>query len=124
VNRYAALLVLAFVACSSSPSPYATHVGVLKPGSVLTVNIESGVINAFKPAQGDPADRYTIAATAPAGASQPPAPKTRVEGTGVIVDATGTLANLLVRVPQCVDLVVHSKSGNVNVTDISGNVDV
>jgi DUF4097 and DUF4098 domain-containing protein YvlB len=29
-----------------------------------------------------------------------------------------------VRVPQGVDLVVHSQSGNVNVTDISGNVDV
>ena len=124
VKRYAALLVLAFVACSPSPTPYATHLGVLKPGSVLTVNIASGVINAFKPAQGDPADQYTIAATAPAGASLPPAPRFRPSGTGVIVDAGGTLANLLVRVPQGVDLVVHSKNGNVNVTDISGNVDV
>jgi hypothetical protein len=124
VKHYTALVVLAFVACSSSPSPYVTHYGVLKPGSVLTVNIESGVINAFKPAQGEPANQYTIAATAPAGASPPPAPKVRSSGTGVIVDAGGTLANLLVRVPQGVDLIVHSRNGNVNVTDISGNVEV
>ncbi len=90
----------------------------------MTVNIDSGVVNAFKPAQSDPSNKYTITATAPAGASPPPAPTTRANGTGVIVDATGTLANLLVRVPQGVDLVVHSKNGNVNVTDISGRVDV
>lgn len=91
---------------------------------MLTVNIESGVVNAFKPAQGDLPDQYTIAATALAGANPPPAPRFRANGSGVIVDATGKLANLLVRVPQGVDLVVHSKNGNVNITDISGNVDV
>lgn len=91
---------------------------------MLTVNIESGVLNAFKPAQDDLPDQYTIAATAPAGANQPPAPTFRANGSGVTVDARGKLANLLVRVPQGVDLVVHSKNGNVNVTDISGNVDV
>jgi hypothetical protein len=98
--------------------------GRLKPGAVMTVNIESGVINAFKPMQGDPADLYTISATAQSDTAEPPAPKVRPNGTGIVVDATGKLAYLLVRVPQGVDLVVHSKSGNVNVTDISGNVDV
>jgi hypothetical protein len=125
VKRFAFLLTVAFVACSSSmPTPFATHFGVLKPGSVLTINIESGVVNAFKPAQSDPADQYTITASAPAGASPPPAPAVHPDGTGVIVDATGKLANLLVRVPQGVNLVVHSKHGNVNVTDVSGRVDV
>ncbi len=90
----------------------------------MTVNIESGVVNAFKPAQGDPDDRYTISATAPENATPPPAPLIHPSGNGIIVDATGTLAYLLVRVPQGVDLVVHSKHGNVNVTDISGNVNV
>ncbi len=123
VKRFAPFLVLAFVACSASPTPYATIVGALKPGSVMTVNIESGVINAFKPAQSDPTDRYTISPTA-AGATPPPPPLIHPSGSGITVDATGTLANLLVRVPQGVNLVVHSKHGNVNVTDISGNVDV
>jgi Toastrack DUF4097 len=124
VKRIALLLVLAFVACSSSPQPYATTTGSLKPGAVITVNIESGVVNAFKPMQGDPADRFTISATAQGDAAQPPAPTVRPSGSGIVVDATGTLAYLLVRVPQGVDLIVHSKNGNVNVTDISGNVDV
>ena len=124
MKRFAFFLIVAFVACSSTPPPYATHIGVLKPGSVLTVNIDRGVINAFKPAQSDPVDQYTITATGIDGASPPPAPSVHPNGTGVTVDATGTLANLLVRVPQGVGLVVHSKSGNVNVTDISGSVDV
>jgi len=122
VKRFAFLLTVAFVACSSTPPPFATHIGVLKPGSVLTVNIDHGVLNAFKPAQSDPPDQYTITATAVAGASPPPAPAVHPSGNGVIVDATGALANLLVRVPQGVALVVHSKNGNVNVTDISGSV--
>jgi Putative adhesin len=124
VKRLCFLLVLAFVACSSSPQSYATTTGALKPGAVITVNIESGVLNVFKPMQGDPEDRFTISATARGDAAQPPAPTVRPNGNGIIVDATGTLAYLLVRVPQGVDLVVHSKNGNVNVTDISGNVDV
>jgi hypothetical protein len=89
----------------------------------MTVNIEDGVVNAFKPAQGDPADRYTVAANS-WNATPPPTPRIRPSGSGIIVDATGKLAYLLVRVPQGVNLVVHSKHGNVNVTDISGNVDV
>jgi hypothetical protein len=124
VKRYALLLVLSFVACSSTPQPFSTTIGTLKPGSVITVNIESGVINAFKPMQGDPSDRYTISATALRDGEEPPAPKVRPNGTGIVVDATGKLGYLLVRVPQGVDLVVHSQSGNVNVTDIDGNVDV
>ncbi|HTV92106.1 MAG TPA: DUF4097 family beta strand repeat-containing protein [Verrucomicrobiae bacterium] len=124
MKRYALFLTVAFVACSSSPQSYSTTVGFLKPGAVMTVNIDSGVLNAFKPAESDPSNKYTITATAPAGASPPPAPTTRANGSGIIVDASGKLANLLVRVPQGVELVVHSKSGNVNVTDISGRVDV
>ncbi|MGB6986555.1 MAG: DUF4097 family beta strand repeat-containing protein [Candidatus Aquilonibacter sp.] len=124
MKRIALLFVLAFVACSSSLQPYSTTTGSLKPGAVMTVNIESGVINAFKPMQGDPTDRFTISATGPGDAAQPPPPRIRPNGNGIIVDATGTLAYLLVRVPQGVNLVVHSKNGNVNVTDIGGNVDV
>ena len=90
----------------------------------MTVNIESGVVNAFKPAQGDPSNRFTISATAEENGAEPPPPKVHPNGSGIIVDATGKLGYLLVRVPQDVDLVVHSQNGNVNVTDISGNVDV
>jgi hypothetical protein len=124
VKYYALLLVVAFVGCSSLPQSYATTVGFLKPGLTMTVDIESGVLNAFKPAQSDPSNKFTIVAAAPAGATLPPAPRIRPNGSGIIVDATGALANLLVRVPDGVNLVVHSKHGNVNVTDITGNVNV
>jgi hypothetical protein len=124
VKRFAPLLVLAFVACESQPTPYATTVGALKPGAVMTVNISNGVFNAFKPAQGDPADRFTVVASALAKAAAPAAPRIRPSGRGVTIDAPDPLANLLVRVPEGVDLVVHSTRGNVNVTDITGDIDV
>jgi len=83
----------------------------------------SGVLNAYKPAEGDPGNRFTIAATA-TSASPPPAPAVRPAKNGIVIDANAPLASLLVRVPQGVDLVVHSQRGNVNVTDVTGNVDV
>jgi Putative adhesin len=117
-------LLLAFAACEAAPVPYASTVGVLHPGATMTVRIGDGVLNAFKPEQGDPPDRFTIVPSALAKSSPPPAPRTRPSGNGVVVDAPDQLANLLVRVPSGVNLIVQSTRGNVNVTDISGNVDV
>lgn len=124
MKRYAPLLLLAFVACSSNFNVYSTTIGSLKPGSVMTVDIQSGILNAYKPAEGDPSNRFTISASVPVGASPPPPPVVRPSAGGITVHATGSLASLLVRVPQGVDLVVHSQHGNVNVTDISGNTQV
>jgi hypothetical protein len=113
------------VACSAAaPKAYATTVGVLHPGATVAVSIENGVLNAFKPAQSDPPSRFTMTASAYGDASPPPAPIIRPRGTGITVAATGALANLLVRIPDGVDLTVDSKSGNVYVTDITGNIDV
>jgi Putative adhesin len=126
VKRLALSIPLAaLVACSSSaPTVYATTVGVLQRGASIGVTIDNGVLNAFRPAQGDPADRFTVTASAYGAASPPPAPVIRPAGKGISVDATGKLANLLVRVPDGVDLNVNSHTGNVNVTDITGNIDV
>jgi len=125
VKRFALLLLPAFVACShGSYTPYSTTTGVLKPGSVITVEMTSGVLNAYKPAEGDPPNRFTVSATALEGATPPPAPAIRLAKNGIVIDAPAPLASLLVRVPSGVDLVVHSRRGNVNVTDITGNVDV
>jgi hypothetical protein len=126
VKRQLLLLSLAaLVACSSSaPSVYATTVGILRPGAAIGVTIDNGVLNAFRPAQGDPPTRFTVAASAYGEASPPPAPIIRPRGRGITVDATGKLANLLVRVPDGVDLTVNSQRGNVNITDITGHVDV
>jgi len=123
VKRFAPLLLLAFVACEAQPVSYSTTVGVLKPGATMTVRIANGVLNAYAPAEGDPSDRFTVVASAlPTASPLPAPPQIRPSGKGVTIDASGTLANLLVRVPEGVNLVVESKRGNVNVTSISGNV--
>jgi hypothetical protein len=125
VKRLALLLLPAFVACSHGEyTPYSTTVGVLQPGSTITVQIASGVLNAYKPAEGDPGSRFTVSATAVEGATPPPAPTIRAVKNGIVIEAGAPLESLLVRVPQGVNLVVQSQHGNVNVTDITGNVQV
>ncbi len=88
----------------------------------MTVMVSNADVNAYKPAAGEPSDRFTVAATAPS--SEPPAPKIRRAGNGIVITAPDPLAQLLIRVPDRVNLVVDSKSGAVNVTDVTGNVDV
>lgn len=117
------LPLAALVACSSAaPKAYATTVGMLHPGATISVAIDDGVLNVFRPAEGDPPARFTVTASAYGDASPPPAPLIRPRGSGVEIAASGKLANLLVRVPDGVDLNVDSKNGNVNVTDITGSI--
>ncbi|MBV8067998.1 MAG: hypothetical protein JO113_08465 [Candidatus Eremiobacteraeota bacterium] len=123
MKRVLLLLLAASVACSS-PSPYVTTVGVLRPGRTMAVEIESGTLNAYQPAVGQPRDLFTVSATAASGATPPPAPRLRRAPLGIVVRAGGKLDSLLVRVPDGVNLVVQSQRGDVNVTDISGNARV
>lgn len=120
-----ALLLLALlpVACNS-PAPYTTRVGVLKPGASLSIRTGTGVVNAYQPLVNGPRDLYTISATALPKQTPPPAPTVQSIPRGIIVNAPGSLQALLVRVPDGVNLDVDSRRGNVNVTDITGNVRV
>jgi hypothetical protein len=120
----ALLMLLASQSACSTPSPYATTIGVLKPGATLRVRIASGVLNAYQPLTGGRRDLFTISALVPSKATPPPAPRLHSERRGLAVDATGALASLLVRVPDRVALAVESQHGNVNVTDITGSVRV
>ena len=115
------LLPLAtLVACRAS-SPYVTTVGILKPGTTLALRVDSGTVNAYQPATGQRRDLFTVAATALPKGTPPPAPRMRAAPLGLVVRATGTFDSLLVRVPDGVNLVVQSRHGDVNVTDIAGN---
>ena len=107
-------------ACSVT-SPYVTTVGVLKPGTTLTVRVAGGPINAFAPEVRQRRDLFTVAATAPSKGAVPPPPLLRPAAGGLLVSAPKPLAALLVRVPDRVNLVVDSRRGDVSVTDISGN---
>lgn len=117
------LSTLAIAACSTAP-PFATTIGVLKPGATLTVRVASATVNAYQPATNQRRDLFTIAATALPRTSPPPAPRVSITKSGPLVTAPGALSSLLVRVPDGVTLSVDSEQGDVNVTDITGNVTV
>ena len=97
---------------------------MLKPGTSLSIRTGTGVVNAYQPLVNGPRDLYTISATALAQQTPPPAPTVHSIPGGLIVSAPGSLQALLVRVPDGVNLDVDSRRGNVNVTDITGNVRV
>ncbi len=117
------LTLQALVACSTA-SPYVTTVGILKPGATLVVRVDSSTVNASPPKSGQRRDLFTIAATALPKGTPPPPPRLRSAPLGVAVRARGDLGSLLVRVPDGVNLVVESRSGDVNVTGITGNARV
>jgi hypothetical protein len=124
VNRASLLLPAALLAACSTPAPYVTTVGALHPGATLAVRVGSGVVNAYQPAQNQARDLFTVSATALARGTPPPAPRLHAAPLGVVVRAPYAYQALLVRVPDGVNLVIDSQRGNVNVTDISGNVRV
>ena len=112
----------AFVGCSSHHAD-TVRVGILKPTSTITVVIKDGSLNVYKPEVGEPPDRYTVESLNLPG-SNPPPPLVSSAGNGIVVRADSPINGMLVRLPDRVDLVVQSTKGNVNVTDVSGNIDV
>ncbi|MBV8497636.1 MAG: DUF4097 family beta strand repeat protein [Candidatus Eremiobacteraeota bacterium] len=114
------LLSAVLAACSATP-PYSTTVGILKPGAALDVRVAQATVDVYQPQNGQRRDLFTVAATALAKGTPPPAPRLRVMPRGVLVDAQNPLQSLLVRVPDGANLAVQSARGDVNVTDISGS---
>lgn len=96
----------------------------MKPGATLEVRVASATLNAYQPSAGQPRRAFTISATALPKQTPPPVPALRPGARGVVVNAPGPLASLLVRVPDGVDFVVRSERGDVNVTDINASVRV
>ncbi len=114
------LPAVALAACSSAP-PYSTTVGILRPGATLEVRVTQATLDAYQPERGQARNLFTVASTARAKATPPPAPRLRVTPRGVVVNAPSPLQSLLVRVPDAVNLAVQSTQGDVNVTDIRGS---
>lgn len=114
------LIGLGPAACSAA-APYVSTVGILKPGTTLTVRIADAPLSAFAPEASQRRDLFTVAATALPKGSAPSPPSMRAAAGGLAVTASNPLAALLVRVPQRVNLVVESARGDVSVTDITGN---
>jgi hypothetical protein len=89
----------------------------------LSVKLLSGTLDAYHPAGGEPRNRFTVTATARKNGPQPAAPTLRPWRSGINVSA-GNLGELLVRVPDGVNLSAENGDGNVHVTDITGNAEV
>lgn len=121
--RSLALLSVALLAACASARPYATTVGLLRPGKVMTVRVSDANVGVYQPKTGDPSTKFTVAATA-RGKTTPAAPTVRLMRGGILVDAPAPLANLLVRVPDGVTLHLQVRSGHVELTNITGNADV
>jgi Putative adhesin len=117
------VLGVAFVGCSSGHTPYSTRVGLLEPTSTLTVAASNANVNVYKPAVGQASDQFTVSAMALPNTNPAP-PTIGRAGNGVVVRATDPLYGLLVRLPDRVNLVVQSTKGNINVTDVTGAIDV
>jgi len=90
----------------------------------MDVRVADATVNAFAPALKEPTDRFTVTSTATAKGAQPAAPRLRPTPHGISVDAPDPLQSLLLRVPEGVTLVVDSRRGDVNVTNISGSARV
>ncbi len=114
------LPLLASVGCSAT-APYVTTVGILKPGTTLTIRVGNAPLNVYQPEVRQRRDLFTIAATALPKGTPAPAPRLASTRGGVTVSAPNPLGSLLVRVPDRTNLTVESQRGDVNVTDITGN---
>jgi hypothetical protein len=117
------LLLLPVAEACSSPPPFATTVGIMRPGATMTVRVGNAPVNAYQPAVGEPRNRFTVSAAALRGTT-PPVPSIRPAHGGILVLAPGRLASLLLRVPDGVNLAIDSRQGVVNVTDVAGPVSV
>lgn len=115
--------MIALCACATHDQPFSNTIGSLPHGATVTVRVADAPVRVYKPAFGDPADRFTIAATALAQTSPPP-PTVRRSGNGIVVNAPDPLRNLLVRIPEGTHLEVQAVRGDISVTDVNAPVNV
>ena len=117
------LPVLALVACAGGDTPYSTTIGTIDAGRAMTVHVANAPVRVYKPASGDPENRFTVSAIAEPKSSPPP-PTIRRDATGIVVNAPDPLRNLLVRVPDGVHLDIEAKQGDISITDVKAIADV
>lgn len=121
-------LIVLLSGCSGA-APFFTSTGTLAPGSKMNVASRAAAgakpleINVYKPAIGDPTDKYTVSLTGPHPTTQMLSGVARLKGSTLTVDpAVGGAQTALIRVPDKVSLSVDNANGSVNITDISGTI--
>jgi hypothetical protein len=122
------VLLVALAGCAGA-APFFSSTGTLQPGSTMQVvsNADADAkpleINVYKPAIGDPKDKYTVSLTGPHQTTRMLSGVTRLKGRTLTVDpAVGGARVALIRVPGNVALSVDNAKGPVNITDITGTI--
>ncbi len=90
----------------------------------MHVNVMQASVNVYKPAAGEPRDRFTIAAYGLPGKTPASPPRITKAPDGITVTAPEPLSSLLIRVPDGVHIMLNVQRGTVIVTDVNGGVDV
>ncbi len=111
------LLLLLASGCAAAPAAV-TRTGILQPGGTVLVRSIAGDINAYAPARGEPADRFTISAYtgSPAGVAF------SVQRLVVHASARVPGVRFLVRAPRGTALDLETQTGNIGVADYDGVV--
>lgn len=127
--KYLVGALLVVLAGCSGPAPFFSSTGTLAPGSRMdvvsraTADAKPLEINVYKPAIGDPLDRYTLKLTGPHPTTQLLSGIVTKRGSTLVVDPSiGGAQVALVRVPDKVDFSVFNPNGPINITDITGTI--
>ncbi len=122
------VLLVALTGCAGA-APFFTSSGTLAPGSTMQVTSSAGVdakpleINVYKPAIGDPRDKYTVSLSGGHQTTQILSGIVHQHGKTLLVDPSiGGAQVALIRVPNNVALSLANANGPVNITDISGPI--
>ncbi len=98
--------------------------GRLLPGKLLRIANGNGDVAAYPPAMGQPGDQYTVEATLADAASEPGPLRVAKEPSGLSIENRSNVrVKLLVRVPKGDNLVVRTKNGSLNISDLDGHAD-
>lgn len=122
------VLLVALAGCAGA-APFFSSTGTLTPGSTMRVVSNAAddakplEINVYKPAIGDPSDKYTVSLSGPHPTTQILSGVVRKQGNALLVDpSVGGPQTALIRVPNNVPFTVYNANGPVNITDISGTI--
>lgn len=118
------LILFAFIFLGGcTPHTRVIHfTGHLLPSKLLRIANFNGDVAAYPPALGQPGDQYTVEATLAGATSEPLPLRVSKERSGLSIENRSNVrVKLLVRVPKGDNLVVRTRNGSLNISDLDGH---
>lgn len=101
-----------------------TFSGYLLPGKTVNVQNVNGNVAAYPPALGQRGDQYSVEATLSGTASEQLPMRVAKQRSGLLIQSLSDVPiKLLVRVPKGDNLVVRTRNGSLNISDLDGHAD-